>query len=122
MMFKHNFSPHNVPLRNNRVILSRRKSISMEDWMEKQIWSITHLLDNNGNILDLNEFNTKYNINCSIEVYTKVTQNIPRILIQSILKNKKTEFLVNNLIIVTKYYVHECPPSHGLHLKMTNVS
>ena len=58
----------------------------MEDWMEKQIWSITHLLDQNGNILDLNEFNTKYNIDCSIEVYKNVT-NIPRILIQLIKNN-----------------------------------
>ena len=38
------------------------------------------------------------------------------IQIAVILEDKKTEFLVNNLIIITKYYVHKCryakfPPS-----------
>ncbi len=28
----------------------------MEDWMEKQIWSIVHLIDRNGNVLKLDEF------------------------------------------------------------------
>lgn len=61
MMYKHNFSP-NVPLWNNRVILSRRKSIFMEDLMNKHIWSIMHLLDENGNILKLDEFNHLYSL------------------------------------------------------------
>lgn len=84
MMFKHNFSPHNVPLWNNRAILSRKKSVFMEDWMVKQIWSITHLMDGTGEILVLDDFNAKYNTNCSIEIYKKVTQNIPKVLLHSI--------------------------------------
>ena len=56
----------------------------MKDWMEKQIWSVVHIMAASGNILDLEEFNTKYNTDCSIESYRKVTQNIPSALIQSV--------------------------------------
>lgn len=51
MIFKHNFRPHNVPLWDNRLILCRKKSIFMEDWIEKQMWSIVHIIDGSGNIL-----------------------------------------------------------------------
>lgn len=74
LMLKHNFRPHNVPIWNNRVILSRGKSMFMEDWMTKQIWSIIHLMDENGNVLELKDFNTKYSISCSIEIYEKVSK------------------------------------------------
>ncbi len=46
----------------------------------------------NGNILKLEEFNEKYNLNCSFKNYTKVIQNIPTALIQLIQNN-----LENNL-------------------------
>lgn len=74
--------------------------------MEKQIRSITHLLDENGNILDLNEFNAKYNIDRSIEVYKKVTQNFPRILIQSI-KNNILNMPTLSLRKIKIHYVNE---------------
>lgn len=32
----------------------------MEDWMEKQIWPIVHLMDENGDILQFDEFKTWY--------------------------------------------------------------
>lgn len=53
IIYTHNFSPHNVLLWNNRVIWSKRKSIFMDNWMEKQIWWIVHLLDESGNLLKL---------------------------------------------------------------------
>ena len=87
MMFKHNFSPHNVPLWNNRVILSRGRSMIMEDWMTKQIWSVIYIMDGNGNILELNDFNAKYNTSCSSGIYEKVSQNVPKALLQSIRNN-----------------------------------
>ncbi len=72
MIYKHNFNHHNVPPWNNRVILRKRKSIFMEDWMKKyEIWSIVHLMDGNGNILKLVEFNNTYNSDCSIKNYIK---------------------------------------------------
>ncbi|XP_040908382.1 uncharacterized protein LOC121191268 [Toxotes jaculatrix] len=87
MIFKHNFSPHNVPLWNNRVILNRRKSMFIEEWLTKKIWSILHIMDENGNILEFNDFNAKYNMSCSYNVYKTVVQNIPNAFIQSIRNN-----------------------------------
>ncbi len=85
MIYKNNFSPHNIPLWNTRVILSRRKSIFLKDWMKTQLWSIMHLIDKNGNLLELDEFNAKY-----YQIYTvknmKVTLNIP-VVLQSIKNN-----------------------------------
>ncbi|KAK2829371.1 hypothetical protein Q7C36_017361 [Tachysurus vachellii] len=46
LMFKHNFTPHNTPLWNNRYILSNRKSLFFGTWMEKGIWAVSHLMDN----------------------------------------------------------------------------
>ena len=44
------------------------------------------------------------------------------ILMGVILREEKREFLLNNLIIITKYYTHMCrwakPPLHGLLLRM----
>lgn len=76
-----------MPLWNKRVILSRRKSMYMEDWMMKLICSIVHIMDGNGNILQLKDFNAKYKFNCSNEIYRKVIQNIPKVLIQSMKNN-----------------------------------
>ena len=39
----------------------------MENWMSKQIWSIVHLMDGNGTKLKLDEFNKKFNLNCSVK-------------------------------------------------------
>uniref|UniRef100_A0A8C6K9W5 Reverse transcriptase domain-containing protein n=1 Tax=Nothobranchius furzeri TaxID=105023 RepID=A0A8C6K9W5_NOTFU len=87
LMFKHNFSPHNVPLWNNRVILNRGKSMFVEEWMTKQIWSVTHIIDENGDILELNRLNEKYNMSCSLELYKKVSQNIPTVLVNTVKNN-----------------------------------
>ncbi len=70
----------------------------MEDWMEKQIWSIVRIMDGSGNILELDEFNTQYNTDCSIETYKKVTQNIPSALIQ---------LIKNNLLNITIPRLHK---------------
>ena len=32
----------------------------MEAWMTKQIWSVIDIMDGNGNILELNDCNSKY--------------------------------------------------------------
>ncbi len=57
----------------------------MKDWMKTQLWSIMHLIDKNGNLLELDEFNAKY-----YQIYTvknmKVTLNIP-VVLQSIKNN-----------------------------------
>lgn len=65
MIYKQNFSPHKATIWNNRCILHKRKSLFLKDWMEKGIWAITHLMDENGNVLSYIDFNTKFSLDCS---------------------------------------------------------
>ena len=51
-----------TPLWNCRYVLHRRKSIFLQNWLEKGVWSVLHLLDHTGNILTFENFSTKYNI------------------------------------------------------------
>jgi len=62
LIYKHNFTPHMVPIWNNRCILIKRKSFFYGEWMEKGVWSIVHLLDNYGNFLTYDVFIKKYNL------------------------------------------------------------
>lgn len=48
LIYKHNFTPHNTPLWNNRYILSNRKSLFLDTWMEKGIWSVSQLMNGSG--------------------------------------------------------------------------
>lgn len=50
---KHNFPPHNTPLWNDRYTLINLKSLFLGTWMEKGIWAVSQLLDENGNFLNL---------------------------------------------------------------------
>nr|XP_054602977.1 uncharacterized protein LOC129164962 isoform X1 [Nothobranchius furzeri] len=81
MVFKHNFSPHDVPIWNNRTILDRNKTIFVKSWMDRGIWSVTHILDENGNTLSLKNFNLKYDVDISENEYNKVIKNIPSALV-----------------------------------------
>ncbi len=84
LIFKHNFTPHTTPLWNNRYIVIKRKSFYYEDWMERGIWSILHLLDSRGNFLSLDAFTVKYNLIFTNKKYTAVINAIPRATLQLI--------------------------------------
>lgn len=84
LIFKHNFSPHNTPIWNNQYLLIKRKSFYWKEWADQGIWSIRHLIDNRGNILDLIAFNNKYNLNCTQDKYNKVIKAIPRAILINI--------------------------------------
>ncbi len=49
--------------------------------MEKGIWSVQHLMDRYGNILDFNDFSQKYDIECSRNDYWTVIRAIPQAFI-----------------------------------------
>lgn len=51
LIYVHNFSPHSTMIWNNRYILYRNKSLFYEEWMNRNIWSIVHLMNSNGDIL-----------------------------------------------------------------------
>ncbi len=84
LIFKHNFSPHNTPIFNNRCILIKRKSLYLKEWYNRGIWSILHLMDDRGNILDFTEFSNKYNLICSQKEYNDVVNAIPQALVNTI--------------------------------------
>lgn len=69
---KHNFSPHNMPLWNRRVVLwkRKRKYMFMKDWWKKN-------MVNSAPTLEIWEFITKYNLECSVKDYTRLTQRKP---------------------------------------------
>lgn len=69
MLFKHNFSPHKVSLWNN--LLSQRKSLFMEEWWQKGIWSVLHMMDTNGCFWNYNDFCIKFNFNCEKNIIQK---------------------------------------------------
>lgn len=84
MVFKHNFSPHNVPIWNNGTVLDRNKTIFIKSWMDKGIWSVIHILDENGDILSLKDLSFKYDLEFSVTDYNKVIRNIPNALVHLI--------------------------------------
>lgn len=79
LISKHNFSPYNIPIWNNRYILIKTKSLYFKEWRENGIWSVQHLMDGRGNILDFDDH--KYNIECSRNDYWAGIKAIPQALI-----------------------------------------
>lgn len=77
MIYKHNFSPHNIPIWNCRYILHNRKSLFIQNRLDKGIWSVSHLLDCNGNLLSFEDFCAKFNI-IDKQQYKKVFNAIPK--------------------------------------------
>ncbi len=78
LIYKHNFSPHNSPMWNNRYILFRNKSLFIRDWWERGVWSVVHLLGKDGYFMDHSTFYGKYNIHCDYKQYNKVLNCIPK--------------------------------------------
>ncbi|KAI2647282.1 Trimeric intracellular cation channel type A [Labeo rohita] len=77
LLFKHNFTPHNTPVWNNRYIKLGRKSVYFEEWKSKGIWAIAHFLDDNGNLLLHSEFWEKFQLQCTVNIYYRMTEAIP---------------------------------------------
>lgn len=77
LIYKHNFTPHNSPLWNNRYVLTNHKSLFLKTWLDKGIWAVSHLMDNQGNLLTHENLCVKYNLQCCIKEYEKVMKAIP---------------------------------------------
>lgn len=108
LIFKHNFSPHNMSIWNNRCITVNRKSLFIDEWWQKGIWSLTHLVDNVGNILSHVAFCGKYNISCSSKMYEKIIKNIPLQMLKLVsehLKHSRIIPKVQELIIENVSFV-----------------
>ena len=77
LIYRHNFSPHITPLWNCRYVLDKRKSIFLQNCLDKGVWSVLHLLDCTGYILTFEQFSTKYNISDERQ-YKLVIKAIPQ--------------------------------------------
>ena len=87
LMYTHNFTPHKTPIWNNRYVLCNGRSLYLERWMEKNVWSVAHLIDDHGNWLAYENFCLKYDIICTHAQFNKVIKAIPtpvKILVQNI--------------------------------------
>lgn len=49
-----------------------------KDWFEKNIWSIADLMDNNGNLLDYEQFCTKHSFNPPVLDFIRLHNALPR--------------------------------------------
>ncbi|KAI2663184.1 (S)-phenoxypropionate/alpha-ketoglutarate-dioxygenase [Labeo rohita] len=84
LIYKHNFSPHSCSLWNNKCILIKGKSVYFQDWMDKGVWSIVHIMDGCGNFLSYDDFCVKYNIICTQKLYASLLKAGPAGLVQLI--------------------------------------
>ncbi|XP_049904321.1 uncharacterized protein LOC126392755 isoform X1 [Epinephelus moara] len=84
LIYSHNFTPHSVPIWNNRCILSRRKSLFFDDWVERGILSILHLMDSRGNFLDYDDFVNKFNLKCTKQQHSVVIKAIPQAMVNMV--------------------------------------
>lgn len=80
LIYKHNFSPHNVPLWNCRYVVFRNKSIFYKSWWEKGIWSVMHILNNSG-VMSFETFCSKYNL-YDKKLYDNMIKAIPLSIFQ----------------------------------------
>lgn len=77
LIYKHNFTPHNTPIWNNRYVLQKNKSIYLEEWFTKGVWAVAHLMDDEGNLLKFEHFCEKYQLVCTFNFFNKMIKAIP---------------------------------------------
>ncbi len=80
MIYKHNFSPHDVPLWNCRYVVFRNKSLFYKNWWEKGIWSVMQILDNT-RVMSFETFSSKFNL-FDRKQYDNIIKAIPQSIIQ----------------------------------------
>lgn len=66
----------------------------MEKWMERNIWSISHLLDDNGNMYAYDDFSRKYNLFCTKSDYEKRIKRTPKEFVQLVKNYDETKLTV----------------------------
>ncbi len=101
---------------NNRYILFRNKTLFIRDWWERGVWSIVHLLGNDGYFMDHSTFCGKYNIHCDYKQYNRVLNYIPKafVLLVSNTVPSVTEALHLPSLIINGHDLIRCSPSNKL--------
>uniref|UniRef100_A0A8C1Z089 Reverse transcriptase domain-containing protein n=1 Tax=Cyprinus carpio TaxID=7962 RepID=A0A8C1Z089_CYPCA len=90
MVYKHNFSPTNCYIWNNRNIQYKNKSIYYQRWVDNNILLVEQLMNTEGQLLTYDEFLSKAKFPVSPKEYAIVFDAVPRNIIQ-ILKYNSTD-------------------------------
>ncbi len=78
LSYNHNFTPHRAPQWNNRFILFRYKSLRILDWLEKGVWPVLRLMNEDGSLLSFSDFCSKYSLCCELKQFERVLNAIPK--------------------------------------------
>ena len=78
LLYVDNYSPHGTIIWNNRYILYRNKSLFYEEWMNKNIWSVVHLMKSNGELLSYEQLCSKYKFNPPQYEFTRLLKALPK--------------------------------------------
>ena len=81
---------------NNKEILVGGRPVFIKEWFDSNILSIRDLLNSNGQLLSIQEFNNKYDCNKNFLQFYQVTSAIPEYLV---IKARNTEPLENEIIL-----------------------
>jgi len=77
LIFKHNFSPHRYFIWNNQNIVYKKKSLFFSNWFEKNVLTVSQLLNSEGYILNYEEFLCKFNFPVTPKEFSIVMDAIP---------------------------------------------
>ena len=87
-------SMQDLVLFNNKEILVGGRPVFIKEWFDSNILTIRDLLNSNGQLLSLQEFNDKYDCNMNFLQFYQVTSAIPKYLV---IKARNTEPLENEI-------------------------
>ena len=88
---------------NNKEIIVGGRPVFMKEWFDSNILSIRDLLNSNGQLLSIQEFNNKYDCNKNFLQFYQVTSAIPEYLV---IKARNTEPLENELHARNNFLFH----------------
>ena len=77
----HTHFGQDLVLFNNKEILIEGKTFFFKNWYQKRVICIQDLLNNDGHLLSIQEFQYKYNIKCNFLQYSQKVSAIPKQLL-----------------------------------------
>lgn len=93
LVYKHNFSPTNYYIWNNRSIQYKNRSLYNKNWINNGIVLVSQLMNSDGQLLLFEEFISKFDIAVTRKEYDIVFAAIPRNVLQ-LLIGSRTELFV----------------------------
>ncbi len=82
MLYKHNFSPTNYYIWNNRSIQYKNKLLYNKSWVDNGIILVSQLMKTNGQLFSYEEFIDKFGFAVTPKEYNIIFNAIPRNVLQ----------------------------------------